>query len=317
MISVSEISKNFGEIAAVNKVSFEAKPGEVLGILGPNGAGKTTIMKMLTGYHYPCSGEVHVGGFPITSHANSAKKIIGYLPENAPLYGDLQVSEFLRFAAGMRGMKSGEIDDALARTLSKCGIQRVSRQRIDTLSKGYRQRVGIAQAIIHDPPILILDEPTSGLDPLQVQEIRRLIIESGKNKTVLFSSHIMQEVEAVCTRIIILHLGKIIAEGTSDEIASRLKADTVYEVSLSGADSNTILRSLETDKSCIRAELIRSTSAQRHRIRISLSIDNQDEAGAALFRFAAGKGYVLSELTPVQYGLEEIFTALMAEEDMQ
>lgn len=216
-IKVSELTKLYGKQKALDQVSFEVQPGEVLGFIGPNGAGKTTAMKILTGYIAPTSGVAYVNDKSVEKNAFDIRKEIGYLPEHNPLYEEMYVKEYLQYVAGLYGMKKVariRIEDIIEQT----GLEKEKRKKIGALSKGYKQRVGLAQAIIHDPGVLILDEPTSGLDPNQIIEIRNLISSLGEKKTVMLSTHLMQEVEAICDRIIIINHGKIIADGKVDEI---------------------------------------------------------------------------------------------------
>lgn len=223
MIEVKNLSKKYGSFEAVRDVSFSVARVETLGFLGPNGAGKTTIMKILTGYHFPSSGQVSVDNIPLEENPVAVKTMIGYLPENVPLYGDMSAEEYLYFAASARSLPVERRQKAVDTAIVACGLEGAARrQRIDSLSKGYRQRVGFAQAILHDPPILILDEPMSGLDPNQIIEIRELIIQLGKRKTVIFSSHTLSEVEAICSRVLILDKGRVRAWGTPEEIARSL-----------------------------------------------------------------------------------------------
>lgn len=209
-IIVNQLSKIYGQQKAVDQISFQITPGEIVGFLGPNGAGKSTTMKMLTTYIPPTSGNATVAGFDIYSQQMEIKKAVGYLPESNPLYYDMYVTEYLNFVAAIHKLKN--IKDKVAEVILKTGLTKEVNKKIGTLSKGYKQRVGIAQAIIHDPKVLILDEPTSGLDPNQIEEIRNLIVSIGKDKAVMLSTHIMQEVEAMCNRIIIINEGKIVKE---------------------------------------------------------------------------------------------------------
>src|SRR3989338_1513311 len=205
MITVQNVTKSFGKTRAVDNVSFKIEKGEIVGFLGPNGAGKTTLMRMLTGYLPPAEGKIIVAGHDITIEAMAAKRKIGYLPETPPLYPDMTVKDFLRFAAKIKDIPAGKLNATVEETLEKCHIADVKNQVIATLSKGYRQRVGMAQAIIHDPEVLILDEPTSGLDPLQILQVRQLIQELEHKRTVILSTHILPEVEATCNRILIIN----------------------------------------------------------------------------------------------------------------
>jgi len=221
MIRIENLVKDFGRKRAVDGVSFTVERGEVLGFLGPNGSGKSTTMRMITGFYPPTSGRVTVGGHDVAEQPLAAKRLIGYLPENAPSYPDMTVEAFLRFAAAMRGFDGAARSKAVARAIDLCFLSSVVRQNIETLSKGYRHRTCLAQALIHDPEVLVLDEPTDGLDPNQKHEVRNLIRELGKSKAVVFSTHILEEVDAACTRAIIIDRGRIVAQGTPEELRAR------------------------------------------------------------------------------------------------
>ena len=221
MIRVRNLQKNFGPKQAVNGVSFTVEKGEVLGFLGPNGAGKSTTMRMITGFIPPSAGEISVGGFNMLDNPIPAKRLIGYLPENAPSYADMNVFSFLSFAAEVRGLSGEAKKRAIDRVVELCFLEPVLHQSIETLSKGYRHRTCFAQAIIHDPEVLILDEPTDGLDPNQKHEVRGLIRRMGKTKAIIFSTHILEEVDAACSRAIIIDRGRIVANGTPEELRQR------------------------------------------------------------------------------------------------
>ena len=221
MIEVVEISRNFGRFQAVNNVSFQVQKSEVLGFLGPNGAGKSTTMKMLTGYLQPSSGDALICGHSVTKQSLKARAKIGYLPESAPSYGEMQVEEFLRFAGKVRGLTGGKLNSQIEKVLEDTSLETVRKQLIETLSKGYRQRTCLAQSLLHDPPVLLLDEPTDGLDPNQKYEVRKLISQLKEDRTILVSTHILEEVEAICTRAIILSEGKIVGDGTPEELLSK------------------------------------------------------------------------------------------------
>jgi ABC-2 type transport system ATP-binding protein len=231
MIRIENLVKTFGPKRAVDGVSFNVERGEVLGFLGPNGAGKSTTMRMLTGFMPPSAGRVTVGGHDVAESPIEAKRLIGYLPENAAAYPDMTVKGFLEFAAELRGLRRTQKKQAVARVVERCFLQSVLRQTIDTLSKGYKHRTCLAQALIHDPEVLIMDEPTDGLDPNQKHEVRNLIRELGKNKAIVFSTHILEEVDAACTRAIIIDRGKIVANGTPEEL--RNMSDLAGAVTLS------------------------------------------------------------------------------------
>jgi ABC-2 type transport system ATP-binding protein len=221
VIKVENLSKAFGPKLAVDDVSFEVQRGEVLGFLGPNGAGKSTSMRMITGFIPPTAGKITVGGYDMLENPIPAKRLLGYLPENAPGYADMTVHGFLSFAAELRGIRGAHRKQAIARVVELCFLENVLYQTIDTLSKGYKHRTCLAQALIHDPDILIMDEPTDGLDPNQKYEVRNLIKRMGESKAIIFSTHILEEVEAACTRVIIIDRGKIVANGTPQELKAR------------------------------------------------------------------------------------------------
>ena len=230
MIEVKNLTKRFGQKTAVDNISFTVKKGEVLGFLGPNGAGKSTTMRMITGYLPPTEGQVSIDGADVVNEPIVAKAKIGYLPEAAPLYADMTVVAFLRFIAELRGKGEADVENAL----DTCFLDPVRNQNIDTLSKGYRHRTCLAQSILHDPDILILDEPTDGLDPNQKQEVRSLIKRMGEGKVIIFSTHILEEVEAACTRAIIIDQGRVVADGTPDELKARASGAGAVSVSIKG-----------------------------------------------------------------------------------
>jgi ABC-2 type transport system ATP-binding protein len=218
MIKIENLVKTFGAKRAVDGVSFAVERGEVLGFLGPNGAGKSTTMRMITGFMPPSAGRITVGGYDVAESPLEAKRLIGYLPENAAAYSDMTVQGFLSFAAELRGLTGEALRKAVRRVVDLCFLESVMRQSIDTLSKGYRHRTCLAQALIHDPQVLVLDEPTDGLDPNQKHEVRNLIRELGKTKAIVFSTHILEEVDAACSRAIIIDRGRIVANGTPAEL---------------------------------------------------------------------------------------------------
>jgi len=221
MIEVKDLCKRYGDFTAVDGISFQVERGEVLGFLGPNGAGKTTTMRMITGFIPPTSGIARVCGHAIGDDPVAVKQNLGYLPENAPAYAGMTVSEFLAFSAEIRGFRGARRSEALDTVMARCHLEPVRRQAIATLSKGYRQRVCFAQAIIHDPPVLIMDEPTDGLDPNQKHVVRQMIRDMAPSKAIIISTHILEEVEAVCTRAIIINRGRIVANGTPDALKAR------------------------------------------------------------------------------------------------
>lgn len=230
MIEVAKLSKRFGSKLAVDNLSFTVEKGDVLGFLGPNGAGKSTTMRMVTGFIPPTSGDAKICGISITENPHAAKSKIGYLPESAPLYNDMTVIGFLKFCASIRKLSGSRKRDAVEKTIETCFLNSVAHQSIETLSKGYRHRTCLAQALLHDPEVLILDEPTDGLDPNQKHEVRQLIKRLGQDKAILFSTHILEEVEAACTRAVIVDKGSIVADGTPAELIAQAPNGSLTEL---------------------------------------------------------------------------------------
>jgi ABC-2 type transport system ATP-binding protein len=244
MIEIQNLSKSFGPIRAVDDVSFRVERGTVLGFLGPNGAGKSTTMRMLTGFLTPTSGSAALGGHDVQREPIAAKRVLGYLPEGAPLYGDMTPRAFLEFVAGVRGLRGEQARASIERAVGRTTLGGVLEQPIETLSKGFKRRVGLAQAILHDPPVLVLDEPTDGLDPNQKHEVRELIRSMAKDKAIVLSTHILEEVEAVCTRVIIIAAGKVRVDCTPDELAARSRYHNAVALSVPAADGERVQQSL-------------------------------------------------------------------------
>ena len=315
MIEVRNLSKSYGKVEAVQDVSFSVGQEQVLGFLGPNGAGKTTIMKILTGFHYPTSGTALIDGIQVEDDPVEIKKKIGYLPENVPLYGDLTVDEYLAFVAEARLIPRGLRKKAIDASLDACKLGAYRSRKIEELSKGYRQRAGLAQAILHDPPILILDEPTNGLDPNQIIEIRSLIKKLGQQKTVILSTHIMQEVEAICSRVLIINEGKIAAQGTPEEIAGTMKGGDTWELLLKGMGAQDIqlkLPHLGTGISAIGTETLEDGT-----VRLSFFIpadSDETPAGERIFDWAVVNGLKILGMNRKKISIEDIFVSLTAEE---
>ena len=234
MIEIKHLSKKIGGTVILDDINLSIKSGEIMGFLGPNGAGKTTTMKIITSFWTPSSGSIKIGGIDVMKDSLKTRTKIGYLPENVPLYDEMRVYEYLKFVAGMRGIKKSEVKEKMKKAIDACGLQKVIKKPIEELSKGYKQRVGLAQAIIHEPDILILDEPTTGLDPNQILEIRELIKKIGKEKTVIFSTHILSEVSATCDRTIIINNGKIVAEGKPSELIKKVGGENIIYVKIKG-----------------------------------------------------------------------------------
>ena len=300
-IIVNNLSKTYSDQKAVDSISFEVKKGEILGFLGPNGAGKSTTMKMLTCYIPPTSGNATVCGFDITQQSLDVRQKIGYLPENNPLYYDMYVKEFLEFALKVNGQKSMvKSDQTIKNAIDLVGLEVEQHKKIGQLSKGYKQRVGLAQALIHDPEILILDEPTSGLDPNQLADIRHLIKELGKEKTILFSTHIMQEVEAVCDNVVIINKGKIVANDKTSNLQTRLASEVLIEVEFENMVSETELNKIENIHAI---EKISETNFILHG-------KESTQLRKNIFAFAVSKNNALLTLKQETKSLEDIFQQL-------
>lgn len=298
-IQVDRLIKTFGRQRAVNDISFSLHEGEIVGFLGPNGAGKSTTMKIATSYLPPTSGTVKVAGVDVVENPMAVKRCTGYLPEHNPLYQDMYVHESLSFTGRVYGLKSG-LSKRVGQMIELCGLTNEQNKRIESLSKGYRQRVGLAQALIHDPRVLILDEPTSGLDPNQIVEIRKLIREVSGNKTVIFSTHIMQEVQALCDRVIVINQGKIVADDRLESLLKRKGSSSTLAVEFEGNVSADDLRQIPGVQ---QVELI---AAFRFRVTGTIDSDLRPE----IFRFAAKRQLSLVGLQAETDSLESIFKEL-------
>ncbi len=305
-IVVKNVTKNYGAQKAVDDISFTVRTGEILGFLGPNGAGKTTTMKAITCFISPDGGEVSVGGFSNRDNPEEIKKNIGYLPETNPLYQEMAVLDYLWFVAELHGIPAVEIRGRILKMVKTCGLEGEKHKKIGELSKGYKQRVGLAQALIHDPAVLILDEPTSGLDPNQIVEIRDLIRNIGKEKTVILSSHILAEVEATCDRIVIIHKGRIVADGTPGELRKRAQGREVIKVSIEGAtDANLVFQELQNLPTIGLVDPLNLSS-------FSFEVQSKDGQSSrrSIFALCVSKGWFLTELTAIETKLEDIFREL-------
>jgi ABC-2 type transport system ATP-binding protein len=301
-IVVDGITKSYGQQNAVDNLSFRVNTGEVLGFLGPNGAGKTTTMKAITGFLVPNKGDIWVGGISVSSDPGEVKKHIGYLPEHNPLYHDMPVIDFLNFTAGLQGVKKSDIESRVADMIHVCGLKSEKHKKIRELSKGFRQRAGLAQALIHDPEVLILDEPTTGLDPNQIVEIRELIKKIGREKTVILSSHILAEVEATCDRILIIHNGKIVANGTSDELRRQAQGNELLRVELAEAERNEAFEALKGLPSVEMVDFSGRDSAL-----FDVHSHPGERSARFIFDLCIKKGWYIKQLTPVETKLEDIF----------
>jgi len=304
MIRVRNLSKNFGRIRAVDDASFDVAAGEILGFLGPNGAGKTTTMRVLTGYIGADSGSVAIDGRELAEDRGAARAKIGYLPENNPLYEEMTVSEYLDFVGRVRGMTGDALRERIGVNLGLYGLEEVATRDIGELSKGYRQRVGLAQAALHDPPILILDEPTSGLDPNQIVEIRNLIREIGKTKTVILSTHNLSEVEATCSRIVIIHKGRIVADEKTEALDLEGRESTVHVVIRGQGDLRAALGGLPGVTG------LNETEGENGSRGFALRCGHDADPREALFDLAVQRGWKIIEMHRESPKLEDVFAQL-------
>ncbi len=306
-IVVENITKQYGPQKAVDDVSFSVNPGEIVGFLGPNGAGKSTAMKAITCYLAPNKGEIRVGGTSIHDDPEGIKHSIGYLPESNPLYTEMPVINYLGFVARIHGVEKEKIRGRIHDMVKVCGLEGEKHKKIGELSKGYRQRVGLAQALIHDPQVLVLDEPTTGLDPNQIVEIRELIRKIGKEKTVLLSSHILAEVEATCDRILIINQGKIVANGTAAELRQKAEGREIIKVGIEGGDSAEIFDALQQMDTAERVEYL-AKSEKRYEVQSKKGTSS----AKPIFRLCVDRGWYITQLTPTETRLEDIFRQLTA-----
>lgn len=305
-ISVSNLTKKYGSQRAVDNISFEVQTGEVLGFLGPNGAGKTTTMKIITCFMAPSDGDVKVGDYSILEHPEEVKKNIGYLPENNPLYEDMPVLEYLEYVAELQGVPKEKIQERVIEMVVLTGLNAEKHKKIGELSKGYRQRVGLAQAMIHDPEILILDEPTTGLDPNQIIEIRKLIRELGRSKTVILSTHILSEVEATCDRILIINDGKIVADGTAEILKQQAEGEEMLRAQIADAANNDeVISSLMDLEKIIMVDPIKELENG-----FMINCKESAETRKEIFKLCVSKNWVLTQMTPIETKLEDIFREL-------
>ena len=307
MIKVENLSKNYGSVKAVKSISFELKDGQVVGFLGANGAGKSTTLKIMTGYISPSSGNVFYGEKNIQDDTSEIQKDIGYLPELNPLYSEMIVHDYLKFISEVRGISENDFKNAFQKVVEECSLNAVAHRTIANCSKGYKQRIGLAAALIHDPKILILDEPVTGLDPNQIVEIRELIKKLGKEKIVLMSSHILQEIQATVDRIIIINEGSIVADGSSEELlndSAKGKADLKLEVS--NADENDI----RDMKATIPSIDIKNISKEDSFTSINIEFPSNGDPREDIFKYAVDKNWVILEMVTSKQNLEDIFRKL-------
>ncbi len=308
MIEAEGLTKFYGPIGAIRNVSFEIEKGEIVGFLGPNGAGKSTAIRILTCYMPPSLGSARIDGLDIMEDSLRIRQKIGYLPENVPLYNDLTVSRFLRFAAGSKGVEAKRMSAETNRVISACGLEKNAGRIIGNLSKGYRQRVGLAQALLNDPDVLILDEPTIGVDPTQIIEMRRLIKELGENRTILLSSHILPEVAQLCHRVIIINKGEIVATDTPANLTSQLQKTAKIVLEVSGP-SEALAGAIEGTAGVEKVSVVRNGTSK-----FIIETDPSKDMRPQIAAMAVEKGCGLLELRPVQLSLEDIFVQLVTEE---
>ena len=310
MIKVENLSKFYGDVEAVKSINFELNDGEVIGFLGANGAGKSTTLKVITGYLTPTKGTVFVQGKDILKNSYEIQKQIGYLPELNPLYGEMRVYDLLEFTAQIRNISGKTFKDALARVVEQCGLKGIIHKNVAECSKGYKQRIGLACAMIHNPKILILDEPVSGLDPNQIVEIRNLIKELGSEKLVLMSSHILQEIQATVNRIIIIHNGEIVADGTNEELMSGFMGSTKLTLEIKNAEDSSLKKLIDKIPNLT---IVNTTSNNGSKL-LNLEYPKDQDPRADIFQYAVDSNWVITEMSPHSANLESIFRNLTMEE---
>jgi ABC-2 type transport system ATP-binding protein len=305
-IVVEKLTKKYGSQRAVDNISFEVNTGEILGFLGPNGAGKTTTMKIITCFMAPNDGDVKVNGISIHEDPDKIKTKIGYLPEHNPLYHDMQIVDYLQFVAELQSVPKDRIAQRITEMIKVCGLNAEKHKKIGELSKGYRQRVGLAQAMIHDPEILILDEPTTGLDPNQIVEIRKLIRELGKEKTVILSTHILPEVEATCDRILIINNGQIVADGSAETLRKQAHGEEILKLEIEDAPGkDEIVTALQSIESVALVDPVADSSNK-----FIVNSRGSESSRRSIFNLCKNNNWVLTEMTPMETKLEDIFREL-------
>ena len=309
-ITVRNLTKYYGQEKAIDNISFDVKTGEIVGFLGPNGAGKTTTMKIITCYMPPSAGTVEVDGYNIADHSLEVRRKIGYLPELNPLYLDMNVVEYLEYAARLHGIDKATLKRQLASMIEVCGLKDVRHKDIGELSKGYKQRVGLAQAMIHDPEVLILDEPTSGLDPNQIVEIRNLIRQLGRAKTVVLSTHILSEVQATCDRVVIVNEGAIVADGTPGQLQQEFRGSELIVIELKAQVANPMVDIFPKLQALSNVESVEYGGGENGAHRFSLFAAKGSDIREEVFRQAVQERWVLLELTRKATSLEEVFHKL-------
>lgn len=310
MIQVENLTKYYRDLCAVDQVSFDIPTGEILGLLGPNGAGKTSILRMLTGYLKPTAGDIHIKDYTVDKNPLEIKKLMGYLPESAPLYRDMITFDYLQFIADIRGMAPERKGNRIRELSSLCGLDEVMHKTIGELSKGYKQRVGLAHAMMDDPEILVLDEPTSGLDPNQIIEIRDIIRRIGREKTVILSTHILNEAEATCDRIMIIHRGKIVADDTTDKLKKSMEGESLIQLAFQGADTFSIKKTLGSIEGITE---IRFGEGEEDFVKVTLVCRSKADLRAQIYDRIKTTDWVLLEFRREIQSLESIFHELTKE----
>ena len=310
MIHVENLTKYYNRLCAVDQINFDIQKGEILGLLGPNGAGKTTTLRMLTGYLQPSSGSINIKGLSIDKHVLEIKKLLGYLPESAPLYHDMLVFDYLKYVAAIREIDSGQKLPRIRQLADLCGINEVMSQPIGELSKGYKQRVGLAHAMMNDPEVLIFDEPTSGLDPNQIVEIRKIIKEIGKEKTIIFSTHILSEAEATCDRIIIINQGQIVADGSTENLKQSLSSKNIMHLCLQNADFKIVEANLSALDGVESVTKIKETDSE---LDVSVTCQSAGDLRPDVYRKIKETDWILLDFHQETQTLESIFRELTKE----
>ncbi|MFZ7111834.1 MAG: ABC transporter ATP-binding protein [Desulfatiglandales bacterium] len=310
MIQAQKLTKYYGDLRAVNQIDFEIRKGEILGLLGPNGAGKTTVLRMMTGYLKPTSGTILVKDYDIRRHPLEIKRLMGYLPESAPLYDDMLVYDYLDYIAAIRRLEGERKLDRIRKLTDICGLRGVMHQPIDELSKGYKQRVGLAHAMMSDPEILVLDEPTSGLDPNQIIEIREIIRRIGKEKTVILSTHILNEAEAACDRVLIINRGDIVGQGTMDSLKRSAGSDDRIHLSLQGAHFDQVEKELGALEGVMR---VLHDGEDEPTLGLTLICRSSEDLRGKIYQRIKATDWVLLEFYRKTESLENIFRELTKE----
>ena len=310
MIHVENLTKYYAHLCAVDQINFDIQKGEILGLLGPNGAGKTTTLRMLTGYLQPSSGSINIKGLSIDKHVLKIKKLLGYLPESAPLYHDMLVFDYLKYVAAIREIGSDQKLPRIRQLADLCGINEVMSKPIGELSKGYKQRVGLAHAMMNDPEVLVLDEPTSGLDPNQIVEIRKIIKEIGKEKTIIISTHILSEAEATCDRIVIINQGKIVADGSTENLKQFASGKNIMHLCLQNADFKTVETNLSKLDGVESVTRITETDSE---LDVRLTCQPAGDLRPDVYRIIKDTDWILLDFHQETQTLENIFRKLTKE----